>query len=226
MSFRSWGLAFVVTAGIAYTGLYFAALGPKEAIAPKVVELHITFAATPDDTKSTSDPRIKPVAGKGICSGLFIDDEGTILTARHCTEGVDHMDVLTSDHSVYAASFVAKSNLHDLALIRVDRKNTPYFTLAQNVQQGENVNVLGNPMGETDVLSRGIIAKTAGDIVVVDCSVVPGNSGGPAYNDRGELVGVATAVFVSAYGMTHLGVLQAPDAIRAFLKETIWRKHA
>lgn len=187
-------------------------------IEEKTVELHITLTEPIPVTKASANRGLRNVPGKAVCSGMFIDGNGTILTARHCTDGVERIEVLTSDHRVYTASFVARSNAHDLALIRIDRQNTPFFTLASAVSRGETILVLGSPMGETGVLSQGIIAKLAGDQIIVDCSVVPGNSGGPVFDVNGNLVGVAVAVFVSQYGITHLGAIEGPDAVHAFLK--------
>lgn len=189
----------------------------RESTEEKVVELHITLKDNAPETKKTAKG-IQPVEGKAICSGAFVDEDGLILTARHCTEGVSKMEVLTSDHSVYNASFVAKSNLQDLALVRIDRHNTPFFRLADTITRGEHIFVLGSPMGETSVLSQGFIAKLVGDFIIIDASVVPGNSGGPVYDDAGRLVGVAVAVFVCDYGMTHLGVVEGADAVRALLQ--------
>lgn len=204
-------IGYVIAAG----SLRLATFRPQDRVEDKVVELHITLKDSGSETKKTK--RIQPVEGKAICSGAFVDDDGLILTARHCTEGVSRMEVLTSDHSVYTASFVAKSNAQDLALVRIDRHNTPFFRLADTIVRGEHIFVLGSPMGETSVLSQGFIAKLAGDFMVIDASVVPGNSGGPVYDDSGRLVGIAVAVFVSDYGMTHLGVVESTDAVRALL---------
>lgn len=212
---------------IAAVGVGFSPLCIRRAAVPveeKTVELHITLADTGLPVKSPKNRELRNVPGKAICSGMFIDDNGTILTARHCTEGVQQMDVLTSDHRVYVASFVAKSNSQDLALVRIDRQKTPFFTLADVVKRGEAISVLGSPMGETGVLSQGTVAKLTGDQLIVDCSVVPGNSGGPVFDADGKLIGVAVAVFVSEYGMTHLGVVEGPDAVRAFLRSVLKKK--
>jgi S1-C subfamily serine protease len=207
----------------------FVAIGPpfvgrsSDPVESKVVELHITLADTAVETKKTTQ-RIQPVGGKAVCSGAFVDGDGLILTARHCVEGVAGMEVLTSDHAVYTASFVAKSNSHDLALVRIDRHSTPFFELATETKRGEHISVLGSPMGEIGTLSQGFIAKLEGDRLIIDASVAPGNSGGPVYDDTGRLVGVAVAVFVCEYGMTHLGSVESADAVRAFLKLVQGRK--
>lgn len=225
MKYFTPAVTFIVALSVGYFGLRLAATKfGTSPIEQKVVELHITLTKDADETKVTK--RIQPVASKAICSGSFVDGDGLILTARHCTEGVSSIEVLTSDHSVYEASFVTKSNTQDLALIRINRHNTPFFTLADAVTRGEHIFILGSPMGETDTLSQGFVAKLMGDRLIVDASVVPGNSGGPVYDDRGNLVGVAVAVFVSAYGMTHLGVVEGTDAVRALLKDFVGRKYA
>jgi len=211
--------------------LIFAGLDPvvshpalRPSIADKVVELHMVLTETAPTHHKTVREGIQIVPGHAICSGSFVDDHGTILTARHCVEGIERMDVLTSDHRVYAASFVAKSQTQDLALVRIDRTGTPFFRLATTLAQGDVISTLGSPLGETATLSRGIVAKLAGDMIYADMTVIPGNSGGAVYNERGEMVGVAVAVFMSEYGMTHLGVVEGTDAIRVFLKDVLGRK--
>ena len=198
--------------------------GPRPPVSDKVVELHTVLSEQAPIRHKSITEGIQILPGHGICSGSFIDDRGTILTARHCVEGVDHMDVMTSDHQVYAASFIAKSPTQDLALVRINRTNTPFFKLATSLAQGDVISTLGSPLEETATLSRGLVAKLAGDLIFADMTVIPGNSGGAVYNERGEMVGVAVAVFMSEYGMTHLGVVEGTDAVRVFLKDVLGRK--
>lgn len=181
----------------------------------KLVELKITLGTPTAEAKKTKQ-RVENFATHALCSGAFVNSSGLIMTAKHCTEGTVGITVRTSDGQEYDAVVVRESKTHDLALIHIDRFNTPYFILAKQVAQGEAIYVLGSPLGIAGTISTGIVAKLNGDITLVDCGVLPGNSGGPVFNGAGELVGVATAGFIVMGGTTHLNIIQSIDAIRGF----------
>lgn len=188
-------------------------------IESKVVEIHMT-GRSEELTKAEKRKRKieqMPLDRRGTCSGAFIDSFGDIITAKHCVEGFDSFEVVTSDHQFYTAQVLAASTVHDLALIHIDKLHTEYFIPANSVQQGDVVYVLGSPLGITNTLSKGIIAHLDGDITLIDCSVLPGNSGGPVFNEQGELVGVVTAGFVVMMGMTHLNITQSIESVWFFV---------
>lgn len=196
-----------------------------EAVVPveqKVVEIHMT-KKEPVLTEAKLKKRFaKPIPmplSAGTCSGEFIGDEGEILTAKHCVTGFDSFEVQTYDRRTYVATVIATSKTHDLAIIRIDRDNTPYFKLAESAVRGESVSILGSPLGFTDTLSEGVIAKLEGDTILLDCGALPGNSGGPIFNAKQELVGVLTAGYTVMLGVTHLNQGQSIDAVRFFIRE-------
>ena len=76
-------------------------------------------------------------------------------------------------------------------------QDCPFFTFAKSYKQGEHIRVLGSPLAEQETLSEGVIAKIDGDELLLDCSVLPGNSGSAVFNDAGELVGTAKAVAIA-----------------------------
>jgi S1-C subfamily serine protease len=178
-----------------------------EPVEHKVVEIHM-HSATPAQAEESSRKKSRKVEtlpfGGGTCSGSFVDSFGDVLTAKHCVTGFDSWEVQTYDGKRYAAIVVAKSVVHDLALLHIDRMNTPHFTLAARATRGEPISVLGSPLGITDTLSRGFIAKLDGDVTLIDCGALPGNSGGPVINDAGELVGLVNAGLIVLFGTTHL----------------------
>lgn len=193
----------------------------------KVVEIHMTRnepATQPEGKKNKRrNIDIVPLPGHGTCSGEFVGDEGEILTAKHCVDGFDSFEVQTADRRLYTAVVVATSTTHDLAMIRIDRSNTPYFKLAKALTRGEHISVLGSPLGITDTLSTGVIARNDGDVLLLDCGALPGNSGGPVFNEDGELVGVLNAGFIVMLGTTHLNMAQGLDAVRFFIREVAQR---
>jgi len=192
----------------------------------KVVEIHMTMKEMPtaQEQKKRKGKATTLPFSHATCSGSFIDGMGDILTARHCVDGFDSWDVVTYDGRNYKATVVATSTVHDLALIHIDRRNTPYFEPAEEVTRGETIFVLGSPLGITDTLSTGVIARFDGDVTLLDCSALPGNSGGPVYDKDGKLVGVLNAGFIVMFGVTHLNMAQGIDAVVFFVAEALAKR--
>ncbi len=186
----------------------------------KVVELHITFAPTADNAvKKQRKTMMLTKSNQAICSGSFVSEYGHVLTARHCVQDTDSIDVITADGQQYHASVVAISSSQDLAVVQIGRTNTPYFRLASIVAAGEKVFILGSPLGITNLLTEGTVAKLYGDVTLLDCTALPGNSGGPVFNKNGELIGVLTAMIVVYLGPSHVTVAQSIDSVKYFFSE-------
>lgn len=208
-----------LVAGLLIIGsLQIAKAEDKPNISPieqRIVELRITRypigAADTKYKKRTQD------MGQGVCSGSFIDDHGDILTAGHCAANAESIEVITYDNRRYSAIIVATTSTHDLALLHIDRLNTAHFNPARTVVQGQKVFVFGSPLAINGTLSTGIVAKLDGDWTLLDCSVLPGNSGSAVYDEHGDMIGVATAGFIVGMGMTHLNIAQSVDAVLFFL---------
>lgn len=185
----------------------------------KVVELRIT-KVTQEEVVTTRLMKIQkklPVDRHFICSGGFIDNHGDILTAKHCTEDADTIVIRTSDNQDYKAALVAVSASQDLAVIHIDRLKTPYFVFASSVTQGDEISTLGSPLGLTRTQSWGRVARLSGDLIFMDESVLPGNSGGIVFNKNEELIGCAVSVAIVGLGVTHLAQAQSLDSVVFFL---------
>lgn len=207
---------------VSFVTYEYEAVAPLPTAEEMTVEIHmIRTEPAAAETKVVKSRRQLPleVDQHGTCSGSFIDNRGDILTAKHCVTDFDKFEVQTYDHRRYAAVVVAISPVHDLALIHIAKYNTPYFRLAASVRRGEDIYVIGSPLGITDIVTQGIIAKLAGDDTLLDCGMLPGNSGGPVINKDHDLVGVAIAGYIVGMGTTHLNIAQSLDAIRFFLEE-------
>jgi len=183
-----------------------------------VVELRITRQEIATSADTRYKHKKENMMGRGVCSGAFIDDRGDIITAGHCTTNATAIEIVTYDHRHYDAVIVATSSTHDLALLHIDRRNTAHFNPAASVTQGEQIFILGSPLALTGTLTTGIVAKLEGDTILLDCGVLPGNSGSAVYNARGEMVGVATAGYIVGMGTTHLNIAQSIDAVWYFVE--------
>lgn len=183
----------------------------------KIVELHITQRPLGEAAETKRSRKKIENLGKAVCSGSFITDTGDIITAGHCVQGAEAIEVITHNNEIYSAVVVATSSIHDLALIHIDKLGTPYFKLTKNVTRGERIFILGSPLGITDTLSTGVVAKLGGDITLVDCGALPGNSGSVVFDDNGYMIGILTAGYRVDFGTTHLNLAQSADAVWFFL---------
>ncbi len=195
-------------------------LGVQVPLGEKIVEIHMfrtdPIVEQPTKKRKATKVDILPFS-EGICSGAFISPTGDILTARHCVENVDSFVVTTYDQQHYVATLIYVSPTHDLAMLHIDQISTPFFELAHAVSQGETVMTYGSPLGITGTISMGIVAKLDGDITLIDCSVLPGNSGCPLINTRGQLIGTVTAGYMVGMGTTHLNIAQSISVVSFFL---------
>ena len=152
---------------------------------------------------------------KGMGTGVIIDPRGYILTNFHVVDGVDNIEVTTSDRKVARARLIARDRETDLAIIRVDTKGPlPVIPIGTSVDlmQGETVIAVGNAYGYDFTVTTGVISalhrpvqisdtQQYKDLIQTDASINPGNSGGPLLNIEGDMIGVNVAVRVGAQGI-------------------------
>lgn len=209
-------LLVVVALALTQTAMSSSTDSVNISVEQKVVELRIKEVET-KPLKKARNHRLENLPNYSVCSGAFVSPIGHILTAKHCVENSEYIEVNTFDQQKYKAAIIKTSDIHDLALIRIDKLNSSFFKLARSVERGQTVFVLGSPLSITNTLSQGIIAKLNGDTLLLDCAALPGNSGGPVFNTQQELVGIVTAGYIVYFGTTHLNVAQGLEAILFFL---------
>ena len=149
-----------------------------------------------------------PVEAQG--SGFFISADGYIVTNNHVVDGASKVEVGTDDGQTLTATVVGKDKQTDLALIKVDSdKKFPFVTLSgERPEIGQWVVAMGNPFGLGGSVTAGIISAEGRDIgagpydnfLQIDAPINRGNSGGPTFNLKGEVVGVNTAIFSPSGG--------------------------
>ena len=138
-------------------------------------------------------------------SGFFISPNGHIATNFHVIDGVTSVSVILYDGTTHDAIVIGHDPITDLAVIRVDKENTPYlrFADADTIMVGQQIAAIGNPLGEfLNSMTIGYISALEREINIdgiprimlqTDAAVNPGNSGGPLINTAGQVVGVVTA---------------------------------
>ncbi|MCI0341722.1 MAG: serine protease [Planctomycetales bacterium] len=147
-------------------------------------------------------------ASGGSGTGTLVRPEGVIATNRHVVGGADRVGVRFSDGLRLAGSVVARSPPADLALVQIADLPRALRTIrlreSARLRPGEEVLVIGHPMGLGWSLARGIVSSVRDPadpvmpgMIQLDAGVSPGNSGGPVLSADGELVGVLASKLVA-----------------------------
>jgi len=140
---------------------------------------------------------IKTDTGQG--SGFVIASGGYVVTNQHVMEGATAAIVITYDGKSHLVSLAGSDATMDIALLKIDDTSYNPITLedSNNVQIGEKVIAIGNPLGLQFSVSEGIVSAVnrAGenklnDYIQTDASLNPGNSGGPLINTNGKVIGI------------------------------------
>jgi len=165
--------------------------------------------------------RPRPVA-QG--SGFFISEDGYLVTNNHVVEGGEAFTIVMDNGDELDAKLIGTDPRTDLAVLKVDdsRKFT-YVDFADDskVRVGDWVVAVGNPFGLGGTVTAGIVSARGRDIgagpyddfIQIDAAVNHGNSGGPAFNLNGEVVGINTAIFSPSGG--NVGIAFAIPATTA-----------
>lgn len=171
-------------------------------------------------------PRKFKTQGSG--SGFFISQDGYIVTNHHVIDEAQSIDVETQNGNKYKAKVVGYYEGADLAVLKINPINGEKFKPVKfgnsdTLSIGDHVIIIGGPLGYKWSASAGIISGksrdvnynqgdnegkhawgTVGEFIQVDAAINGGNSGGPAFNMNGEMVGVSTCGYVGLQGMNFI----------------------
>ena len=164
---------------------------------------------------------------QGLGSGFIIEKDGLIVTNHHVIDDADEITVVMHDGKKYEAELIGQDDKTDLALLKIDAKRdlpTVSFGSSDEMRVGDWIVTIGNPFGVGKTATVGIISSRDRDIgagpfddfLQIDAPINQGNSGGPAFNMRGEVIGVNTAIFSPSGGNVGIGF-----AIPSSLAETV-----
>ena len=143
-------------------------------------------------------------------SGFFVSQDGYVVTNNHVVENAVEVQLVTDSGKTLEAKVVGTDPRTDLALLKVkDSGNYPYVQLADaKARIGDWVLAIGNPFGLGGTVTAGIVSAQGRDIgsgpyddfIQIDAPINRGNSGGPTFNQAGEVVGVNTAIYSPSGG--------------------------
>jgi len=158
----------------------------------------------------------QPVIAQG--TGFFISSDGYILTNNHIVEKSEKVTVNTVQGKEYTAKVVGTDPVTDIALIKVEAKDTPFAELGDSAQMkvGEWVLAIGNPYGLDHTVTAGIVSAKGRDLapgdyssfqdfIQTDAAINRGNSGGPLINIKGEVIGITSNIFTPTGGNIGIG---------------------
>ncbi|MGA8610982.1 MAG: Do family serine endopeptidase [Xanthobacteraceae bacterium] len=167
------------------------------------------------------------VIGEG--SGFFISADGYAVTNNHVVDHANSVQVTTADGTIYKARVVGTDPKTDLALIKVDGKNDfPFVQFADHAPQvGDWVIAVGNPFGLGGTVTAGIVSASSRDIgsgpyddyIQIDAPINKGNSGGPAFDVEGNVIGINTAIFSPSGGSVGIGFDIPADTAKRVIAE-------
>ncbi len=159
-------------------------------VKPSVVEVNVTTAS-----------------GSAVGSGVIVDTRGYIVTNNHVVSGAQSIEVTLSDGTQLTAQLVGTDATHDLAVLKITTQiklTAVTFGDASKLTVGQDVLAIGNPLGITETVTRGIVSAlgrtvsegqggaTITNAIQTDAAINPGNSGGALIDLQGNLIGIPT----------------------------------
>jgi serine protease Do len=149
-----------------------------------------------------------PTQGQG--SGFIVGADGIVLTNAHVVQGASEVTVKLIDRREFRAKVLGADPTTDIAVLRIDAKNLPVVALGDpaRLRAGDWVVAIGSPFGFENSVSAGIVSakgrslpgETQVPFLQTDVAVNPGNSGGPLFNMKGEVVGINSQIYSRSGG--------------------------
>jgi serine protease Do len=142
---------------------------------------------------------------QGLGSGVIMTSDGYILTNNHVVDGANDVRVTLKDKREFKAQVIGTDPKSDLAVLKINATDLPCITVGDSskVQVGDYALAVGDPFGVGQTVTMGIVSATGRsnlgieayeDFIQTDAPINPGNSGGALVSDRGELIGINTAI--------------------------------
>ena len=166
-------------------------------------------------------------------SGFFISEDGYVVTNNQVVEGGAVFTVVSDSGKEFDAKLVGTDPRTDLAVLKVDDATTKFtyvdFADDAKVRVGDWVVAVGNPFGLGGTVTAGIVSARGRDIgagpyddfLQIDAAVNRGNSGGPAFNLTGEVVGINTAIFSPSGGSVGIAFAIPASTAREVVQDLI-----
>ena len=155
-------------------------------------------------------------------TGFFVTSDGYMLTNHHVIEGADKITVTLNDRTELDAKLIGSDERSDVAVLKIDGRLFPELPIGDSNQLkvGEPVLAIGSPFGFDYSASAGIVSaksrsfsrETSVPFIQTDVALNPGNSGGPLFNQSGEVIGINSRIFSGTGGYMGLSFSIPIDA--------------
>ncbi len=206
-------------------------------VGPAVVRIDATRTVSTSLPDMFQSPQLRQFFGnipegqerteQGLGSGFIVSEDGQILTNAHVVDGADTVLVTLKDGRTFEGQVVGTDPFTDVAVIDIEAEGLPTVALSDSdqLQPGEWAIAIGNPLGLDSTVTVGIVSATgrsSGQVGVADkrvnfiqtdAAINPGNSGGPLLNERGEVIGMNTAIIQNAQGIGFAIPINSVDRI-------------
>ncbi|MEO5670392.1 MAG: DegQ family serine endoprotease [Ramlibacter sp.] len=152
----------------------------------------------------------REVPTKGMGSGFIVSADGLVLTNAHVVKDATEVTVKLTDRREFRAKVLGSDAKTDVAVLKIEAKNLPVVTLgnAKDLRVGEWVLAIGSPFGFENTVTAGVVSAKGRSLpddsqvpfIQTDVAVNPGNSGGPLFNGRGEVIGINSQIYSQSGG--------------------------
>jgi serine protease Do len=217
-----------------------------EAISPSVVFIEVTSTVTQADVAGSLPEGMpkelerwfgqmmpdgqKQAPRQGLGSGFIISANGQIVTNHHVVEGADSVTVKLADGRSFDATVIGSDPMTDIALLQVEADEAlpvVAFGSSSDMRVGDEVVAVGNPFGLGGTVTSGIVSAKSrnihsgpfDDFIQTDAAINKGNSGGPLFNNDGEVIGVNTAIFSPGGGSVGVGFAVPSDLVKTVVAD-------
>ena len=170
-------------------------------------------------------PQDRAERSEALGSGYIISADGYIVTNNHVIEGADEIQIeMFGTHGkTFAAKLVGTDEKTDVALLKIESPEPlPFVSFGDSdkMRVGDWVVAMGNPLGQGFSVSAGIVSArnrelngTYDDFLQTDAAINKGNSGGPLFNENGEVIGMNTAILSPSGGSIGIGFSMASNVV-------------
>ncbi|MGJ8615286.1 MAG: Do family serine endopeptidase [Sulfitobacter sp.] len=216
-----------------------------EAVSPAVVFIEVTAKAQnasatlpqnmPDALRKQFEDMMPglngaPIPRQGLGSGFIISGDGQIVTNHHVVEGAETVTVKLADGRSFEATVVGSDPMTDIALLKIEADvdlPSVSFGTSEGLRVGDEVVAVGNPFGLGGTVTSGIISALSRDIhagpfddfIQTDAAINRGNSGGPLFNNNGDVIGVNTAIISPGGGSVGIGFAVPSDLVQTVVAD-------
>ena len=168
---------------------------------------------------------------ESLGSGFIIDEKGIVVTNNHVIENGEKITVQLSNKKRFEAKIIGRDVKTDIAVLKINPEKTKLnavtFADSDKLRVGDWVMAIGNPFGLGGTVTAGIVSARGRDInagpyddyIQTDASINRGNSGGPLFNLKGEVVGINTAIYSTSGGSVGIGFAISANLAKKVVKQ-------